>query len=243
MAKPGQRKSQCANPKQKREKLCLKRDKLCLKQEKLCLESKGECSKCGKRGHRREECGGGIPKTDIQCFICGSPEYKAAACDKGWAEEGRNESALLSRQFYPPAKKTALTALSVCKDTGDSSGDGNETWTADSGATSNVAPSGKELRKYQPVTAGTSVKVADGNSLPAASSGLLEIKAEQPEGPTSIPLRRVLHVPRMERSLISECQLALMTAQLSSKSPWRAHVGIGEVVCYFCDFNESSELD
>lgn len=41
-------------------------------------------------------------------------------------------------------------------------------------------------------------------------------------------------------NLISERHLALMTGQLFFKSPWYAHLDVGEDSCHLFDFNEAS---
>lgn len=167
---------------------------------------------------------------------------ETATCEKRRAEKDENEFALHLRVVYPPATEAALAARPAGNVTSGSSGGGYETSTADSGATSNMTPSAEGLHNYQPVSAGTSVETVDGKSRSGTGRGLLEIKAEQLEGPTGFPLGRALHVPTFRRNLISERQLALMTRQLFSKSPWRAHVGVGEDACCFFDFKEASGL-
>ena len=55
-------------------------------------------SKCGRRGHRGEECRRGKQNNKYDgCFICGSQEHKTANCPKRWKRESGNESALLTR--------------------------------------------------------------------------------------------------------------------------------------------------
>lgn len=157
-------------------------------------------------------------------------------------EKDGNDSTLLSRVVYPLDTAVALTAGSAGNSTSGSSGGGCETWAADLGANNNMMPSAEELRSYQPVSVGTSVEIVDGKSLPVAECGLLKMKEEQRERPTRITLGRVLHEPNLGRNLISKRRLALMSGQPFSKSPWRAHVGVGEGACCFFDFNEASGL-
>ena len=53
----------------------------------------GKCSKCGRWGHRGEECRGGKQKKKYDgCFICGSQEHKTANCPRRWKGESRNET-------------------------------------------------------------------------------------------------------------------------------------------------------
>ena len=64
--------------------------------------------------------------------------------------------------------------------------------------------------------------------------GQLEIVAEQPGGSVTISLRKVLHVPKLERNLISEHQVSLMSGMVFVKSPMVAHLGTGKnMCCYF----------
>ena len=58
--------------------------------------------------------------------------------------------------------------------------------------------------------------------------GQLEIVAEHPGGPVTIPLGKVLHVPKLERSHISERQASLMSGLLFVKSPTVAYLGTGK---------------
>ena len=41
------------------------------------------------------------------------------------------------------------------------------------------------------------MEIADGKSVPVIGSGLLKIMADQPEGPTTTPLGKVLNVPEL----------------------------------------------
>ena len=64
--------------------------------------------------------------------------------------------------------------------------------------------------------------------------GQLEIVAQQPEGSVTIFLGKVLHVPKLERNLISEREVLLMSGMVFVKSPMVAHLGTGKnVCCYF----------
>ena len=129
----------------------------------------GECSKCGKWGHRSEECRGGKQKKKYdRCLICGSQEHKAANCPKRWKGENGNESALLTRA-------TAATGDPRNTNLGKS-----ETWTSDSRATSTMTPSPEGLLNYTVEPEGRCVVATDGKLLPVAGSGQLEIVAEQP---------------------------------------------------------------
>lgn len=49
-------------------------------------------------------------------------------------------------------------------------------------------------------------------------------------------------MPKLGRNLVSEHQLELVTGQLFSMSPWRAHVSTGEDACCVFNLNEASGL-
>ena len=82
----------------------------------------------------------------------------------------------------------------------------SETWTSDSGAASTMKPSAEGLLNYTVKPEVRYATSADGKPLSMAGSGQLEIVVEQPGGPKTISLGKVLHVPKLERHLISEPQ-------------------------------------
>lgn len=99
--------------------------------------------------------------------------------------------------IHPQATEVALTAGLTGKDTTKSSSGELVIVTVGSGGTSNMTSSAEELLNYQPVPAGASGKPADGKSLPVAGRSTLKMKAEQPEGPTSILLEIVPHMSNL----------------------------------------------
>ena len=105
-----------------------------------------------------------------------------------------------------------------------------------------MTSSSEGLRNYTVEPEGTSVEIANGKLLPVVGSGQLEIVAEQPGGPTTIPLGKVLHVPELGRNLISERQASMMTGLLFVKSPTVAHLGTGDDACCFFNYVPSSGL-
>ena len=50
-------------------------------------------------------------------------------------------------------------------------------------------------------------------------------------GLVTISLGKVLHVPKLERNLISERKASLVSGLLFMKSPTAAHLGTGKYVC------------
>ena len=72
--------------------------------------------------------------------------------------------------------------------------------------------------------------------------GQLEVVDEQPGGPVTTPLGKVLHVPKPERSLIFERQASLMSVLLFVKRFTVAHLGTGKDVCCYISYTPSSGL-
>ena len=58
---------------------------------------------------------------------------------------------------------------------------------------------------------GRYVETANEKLLPVVRCGQLEIVAEKPGGAVIIPMGKVLHVPKLERNLISERQASLVS--------------------------------
>lgn len=131
------------------------------------FEVRGECSRFVKRGHRSEECHGGKQKKEYKgCFFFASQEYKAVKCPMRWKGENGNESALLTRATDATADLHSTSLRKV------------EIWTSDSGATRTMTLSSKALINDTIESEGRYFAAGDGNLLPVAGSGQLEISAE-----------------------------------------------------------------
>ena len=117
-----------------------------------------------------------------------------------------------------------------------------ETSTSDSGATSTMKSSSESLFHYTVEPEGRYVETASRKLLPVVGCEKLQIAAERLGKPVNIPLRKVLRVPKLERNLISERQVLLMSRMLFVKSPTVAHLGIGKNVCCYFSYSPSSRL-
>ena len=89
---------------------------------------------------------------------------------------------------------------------------------------------------------GRCVEIAKGKLLPMGGSKQLEIVAKQPGGQVVISLGKVLHVPNLERILISERQASLKSGLLIVKRPKVAHLGTRKLACYYSSYSPSSGL-
>ena len=117
-----------------------------------------------------------------------------------------------------------------------------ETCTFDSGATSTMTSSSEGFPNYTVEPEGRYVETANGKLPPVAGCGQLEVMAEQPGGLVTISLGKVLHVPQLERNIISERQASLMSGLLFVKSPTVAHLETRKDVCCYFSYSPSSGL-
>ena len=58
----------------------------------------------------------------------------------------------------------------------------------------------------------------------------------------TISFGKALHVPKLERNLISEHHASLMSGLLFVINPTVAHLGAGKDVCYYFSYSSSSGL-
>ena len=77
---------------------------------------------------------------------------------------------------------------------------GLSSWIVDSGATNHMTQDSTIFETYKPVSSNQKITVANGNSVSIAGQGDAKIT-------TSLPLKNVLHVPKLSINLISFHQL------------------------------------
>ncbi|CAM9533451.1 unnamed protein product, partial [Ascophyllum nodosum] len=146
------------------------------KNRRLCNKFEGKCFNCGKKGHRAVDCRSTKKKS----------EKSGAAVER---KEGSGGG-----RCYVSAAAMVGTARS----------DEKEEWESDSGATFHMSHTRAGMSDYKKASPGTSIEIADGNTLPVDGFGRIEVDLDQPGRTTKmVRMDDVAYVPGLSRNLMS----------------------------------------
>ena len=183
----------------------------------------GNCSNCGKKGHRARDCRSAkkrkhpeLPTSRrravaaLGCYICGSEEHLAhrhcGLCKslehrtRDCEERGAEKGAMLAKLTVPAVPEVRAVAAMV----GEARGDRKEEMESDSGATFYMSHTRAGMSAYEKASPGTTVEIADGNILPMDGFGRIEVDLDQPGLTTKmVKMDDVAYVPGHSRNLLS----------------------------------------
>ena len=127
------------------------------------------------------------------CGLCKSVEHRTRKCEMRGAEEGP----MLAKLNMPAnSEMEPMAAMMV-----EARGGRKEEWESDSGATCHMSHT-RAMTAYKKASPGTTVKVADGNILPADGFGTIEANLYQPSNSTKLArMGAVAYIPRLLRNL------------------------------------------
>ena len=194
------------------------------KNMRLCNKFEGKCFNCGKKGHRAVDCrstkkkseksgaaverkeGGGGGRCYVcesvehlahkHCRLCRSLEHRTRDCEERRAEKG----AMLAKLTAPAVPEVIAAAAMV----GTARSDEKEEWESDSGATFHMSHTRAGMSDYKKASPGTSIEIADGNTLPVDGFGRIEVDLDQPGRTTKmVRMDDVAYVPGLSRNLMS----------------------------------------